>query len=81
MISRACGFLFTFLLSFKCLAQFPMVIPRDSVLIKKPSLPLNFYHSNTGFFCKTELKLQKLTKVPIFFRLGSTDYCNKLEGK
>jgi hypothetical protein len=34
-----------------------------------------------GFFCKEELVIQKTLRLPLFFRLGSLDYCNKLEGK
>jgi hypothetical protein len=33
-----------------------------------------------GFFCKKELELEK-RKIPVRFRLGSTDYCNWLEKK
>jgi hypothetical protein len=41
----------------------------------------NHYTQNFGFFCKQELKIQKITKIPLFFRLGSLEYCNQLEGK
>ena len=34
-----------------------------------------------GFFCKEELVIQKTLKLPIYFRLGSLEYCNRMEGK
>ena len=40
-----------------------------------------FYASQLGFFCKQEIKMDKITKVPFRFRLGSVADCNRLEGK
>ena len=39
----------------------------------------NYYTRGFGFFCKRELKLEKATRIPLHFRLGSLDYCNKIE--
>jgi hypothetical protein len=39
----------------------------------------NYYTQRFGFFCRRELELEKMTKVPLRFRLGSLDYCNKIE--
>jgi len=52
-----------------------------AVLQYKPFLSPQFYSSQLGFFCKQEIKFDKITKIPFRFRLGSVDQCDKLEGK
>ncbi len=47
----------------------------------KPFLAPDFYASQLGFFCKQEIKMDKITKIPFRFRLGSMEQCNWLEGK
>jgi hypothetical protein len=41
----------------------------------------DFYTQNFGFFCKKELQLEKITRVPVKIRLGSVQQCDWLEGK
>ena len=40
----------------------------------------NYYTSKTGFFCNTERSIEKYTKLPLKFRLGSVEQTQKLEG-
>jgi len=44
-------------------------------------IPPSLYTKNFGFFCKKELQLEKVTKLPLRFRLGSVQQCDWLEGK
>ena len=56
--------------------------PKDSMGISKSMLlPKNHYVKQLGFFCKTELRLQKFTSLNLFFRLGSKEYVDYLERK
>ena len=49
----------------------------------KPSaiLPMGFYCSQIGFFCKKEIKFESATGIPLKFRLGNYQYNDWLEGK
>ena len=59
---------------------------KDSACIDKrvtpfSFIPANYYSANLGFFCKQEIKMEKITKIPFKFRLGSVQQCDWLEGK
>jgi hypothetical protein len=61
----------------------PMIaLPIDS-LKKLPLrvLAANYYSSNLPFFCRKELQIQKITQMPVKFRIGSLDEVDRLEGK
>lgn len=47
----------------------------------KPIITPGFYVSQLGFFCKQEIKFEKVTKIPFRFRLGTVEDCDRLEGK
>lgn len=54
--------------------------PETALFLHWP-VPQDHYSSNLSFFCKKELQIEKLTSVPLRFRLGSLDYVNWLERK
>lgn len=66
----------------------------NAVLTKNPAYPVKtgnasakaflspqYYSSQLGFFCKQEIKFDKITKIPFRLRLGSVAQCDLLEGK
>ena len=58
-------------------ANFSMEITDINFNIIRP----DFYTQNFGFFCKKELQLEKITRIPVKIRLGSVQQCDWLEGK
>ncbi len=45
------------------------------------TLPSNLYTQHLGFFCEKEWEIEKSSRIPLRFRLGSLQYCDYLEGK
>ena len=54
---------------------------KDIQIFFQPILPPNYYSAQLGFFCKQEIKFEKIYKIPFKFRLGSIEECDRLEGK
>ena len=67
----------------KALPPFPYLISTASFIrsFEKEVVSPKFYTSNLGFFCKQELKIQAITKIPVKIRVGSVQYCDWMEGK
>jgi hypothetical protein len=49
--------------------------------LKVSPIPLAYCYQNLAFFCKLEVKWDKVNVAPVRFRLGSVEYANGLEGK
>jgi hypothetical protein len=62
-------------------ARIPAYLFKKDTTSAKPFLSPQFYSAHLGFFCKQEIKFDKITKIPFRFRLGSVDQCDRLEGK
>lgn len=43
--------------------------------------PSSYSFQDLAFFCRLEVKMEKASKIPVRFRLGSVDYVDYLEGK
>ncbi len=56
---------------------------KDAASLLRPFavIPQNYYTQHFGIMCKKELAIEKATKIPFRFRLGSMQQCNYLEGK
>ena len=62
----------------------PVIATKSIVILNPVSYSLispDYYTQNFGFFCKKELQVEKLTKIPFKFRLGSVQQCDWMEGK
>ena len=60
----------------------PLLMMGEASIVKiRTPLEKNFYTRHLGVFCKQELMIQKKLSLPVFFRLGSLEYVDRLEGK
>jgi hypothetical protein len=51
-----------------------------AVPVPLPLVARDQYTKSFGFFCRQELKMQQ-AHIPLTFRLGSMEQCNRLEQK
>jgi hypothetical protein len=58
------------------MSRLPIVMPFSMHM----PVPPNYYTADFGFFCKQELKLEKVN-IPLKLRLGLPDQCSYLESK
>jgi hypothetical protein len=61
--------------------SFPRIVLINEQRVEKSMVSPRFYVNNLGFFCKQELKFRAATGLPMVFRLGSLQYCDRMEGK
>jgi hypothetical protein len=54
---------------------------KNTIIAPSMLVSPTFYCSNLAFFCRQEIKFEKITKIPFKFRLGSVQYVDYLEGK
>ena len=52
-----------------------------TVIALNNQVPKVYNYDHLAFFCKLEVQIESITKVPIKFRLGDVQYIEKLEGK
>jgi len=57
----------------------PAVVTTPKVV--PPVGPRDYYQQRFGYFCKREWNLEKQTRVPVKFRLGSYQEAQRIEGK
>jgi hypothetical protein len=63
------------------LKPLPDRLPQKNETHSRLFLSPQFYSSQLSFFCKQEIKFDKIIKIPFRFRLGSVEQCDHLEGK
>ena len=63
-------------------AQFSSSVAKDTVPFTNiKTVPPQFYTQHLSFFCQKERQLQKVTRLPLYIRLGNKEYVDYLEQK
>ena len=63
--------------------RFPLISPINSTFLfpGKAVIQPGYYVSGLGFFCKNEVRMDRILPIRFRVRLGDLGYVNKLEGK
>ncbi|MBO9617892.1 MAG: hypothetical protein J7539_02560 [Niabella sp.] len=63
------------------ISMFKFTAPDSSFRSVKPLSLNTVYYDRLGFMCRQEVKMEKITKTSLRFRLGSVGYTDRMEGK
>lgn len=81
MNKRLLGPLLMFMISLPALSQNADIKLNPASFKSIKTIPSDYYVNGLGFYCRKEWQFQKLTKLPLFIRLGDKDYVDFMEGK
>lgn len=61
--------------------RLPVIADTSIKILSLKVLPQNFYTTRLGYFCQKEVQVQKALRLPVYFRLGTKEYVDLMEGK
>jgi hypothetical protein len=80
MYGKVTGSFLFFMISLGSAAQKTSEVQAAVVpIINIKTVPPNLPTQNLSFFCRQELQLQKATRLPLYIRLGSKEYVDRME--
>jgi hypothetical protein len=61
--------------------KYPKATKYTNIPKTPAQIPMAYCYNNLAFFCKIEVKIEKISFFPVKFRLGSVPYVDYLEQK